>query len=203
MCSGVRLCATTSLGRAGAVLPKRRGRGGGEGAGRGRRFPTVFWAWQEQMGSEIPERSPGLTRLGKQMSSAGLPGHAEKLPAAGRPLCGWRSRAALQAGPGPAPRERTRKCAFPFAPAWCPQPRKQAGGRKGVLSHIRRGLLVFRKHALELSERACAIFVRFRIPSAPEQINFMQLPQILPSSTLCLWVVPHSRGLFCGIMLRV
>ena len=167
-------------------------------------MPAVFWAWQEEIGSEIPGRSRPHQVGEKQMSSAGSPGHAEKLPAAGRPLCGWRSRAALRAGPkARTSGADTWKCAFPLCPAWAlPQPRKQAGGRKGVLSHIRRGLLVF-KHALELSERACAIFVRFRIPSA---LSKLTLCRFHPDSPF-LHAVPlggaYARGeLFCGIMLR-
>lgn len=106
--------------------------------------------------------------------------------------------------PGPAPRERTLgNVPFPFAPPGrSPNPENRQAGGRGVLSHIRRGLLVF-KHALELSERACAIFVRFRIPSA---LSKLTLCSFHPDSPF-LHAVPlggaHARGeLFCGIMLR-
>lgn len=80
MCSEVRLCAA-SLGEGrGPVLRKR-------GWGRGV-LPTVFSVWREEIGSRIPGRSRPHQVGEKQMSSAGSPGQAEKLPAAGRPPCG-------------------------------------------------------------------------------------------------------------------
>lgn len=183
MCSEVRLCAS-SLGRAGGPVLRKRGAAD----------CLLGLAGRDKTGD--PRRSRPHQVREKQMSSTGSSGHADKFPAAGRPPCGWRSQAAWRAGH----RARTSgadtwKCAFPLPvplPRVSPPPPPQKAQPGGVPHPA--GLLGL-KHVLELSETACAIFVRFRIPSARSKLTFLQLPPRFSHPPRCTfgWC-PRSRG---------